>query len=183
MVCISGSDSGAGSGSGMRLVPFISPLAPFVDPRSDVFESPDEHGYRLRFRSLEDHRQAMLAHTWTDMLNYETQWMDRDTIAQATYDSAIGLSRLKGEQGLFSKKRTNAVIRRARLEKDLMKKFNLLKSLPFVERKKSDAALRKVMRRSNGASVCQKEELNLPVSIMRVQLVNLLRLLLTGKGA
>jgi B12-binding domain/radical SAM domain protein len=169
-------------GSGMRLVPFISPLAPFVDPGSDVFESPEKHGYRLRFRSLEDHRQAMLAHTWTDMLNYETQWMDRDTIAQATYDSAIGLSRLKGEQGLFSKKRTNAVIRRARLEKDIMKRFNLLKSLPFVERKKSAAALKKVMRRSNEASVCQKEELNMPVSIMRVQLVNLLRLLLTGKG-
>lgn len=172
----------AESGSGIRLVPFISPLAPFVDPGSDVFESPDKYGYRLRFRSLEDHRRAMLSTTWTDMLNYETQWMDRDTIAQATYDSAIGLSRLKGEQGLFSKRRTEAVIRRARLEMDVMKKLRSLKSLPFKERKRSAAALRKVMRRSNGASVCQKEELNMSVSPVRVQLLNLLRLLLTGKG-
>jgi B12-binding domain/radical SAM domain protein len=169
--------------SGIRVVPFISPLAPFVDPGSDVFESPDEYGYRLRFRSLEEHRQAMLSSTWTDMLNYETQWMDRDTIAQATYDSAIGLSRLKGEHGLFKKKKTEAVIRRARMEMDVMKKFRSLKSLPIMERKKSSASLRKIMKRSNGSSVCQKEELNMPVSIMRMRLVNLVRLLLTGKGA
>jgi len=169
-------------GSGIRLVPFVSPLAPFVDPGSDVFESPEEHGYRLRFRSLEDHRRAMLAPTWTEMLNYETKWMDRDTIAQATYESAIGLSRLKGEQGLFRKKKTDAVIRRARLEMDVMKKFKSLKSLPARERKISAMALRKIMKRSNGASVCQKEELNMPVGAIRLQFVNLLRLLLTGKG-
>ena len=169
-------------GSGIRVVPFISPLAPFVDPGSDAFEFPDKYGYRLRFRSLEEHRQAMLSHTWTDMLNYETRWMDRDTIARATYDSAIGLSRLKGEQGLFSKKKTEAVVRRARLEMDVMNKFHSLKSLPFMERKRTTASLKKVMKRSNGSSVCQKEELNMPVSALRLQLVNLLRLLLTGKG-
>jgi len=169
-------------GSRTRLVPFISPLAPFVDPGSDVFEAPDEYGYRLRFRSLEDHRKAMLAHTWTEMLNYETQWMDRDTIAQATYDSAIGLSRLKAERGLFSKKRTEAVVRRARLEMDIMKKFRSLKSLPLKDRRRTAVSLGKIMKRSNGASVCQKEELNLPVSLIRLQLVNLLRLLLTGRG-
>jgi len=170
------------SGSGLRLVPFISPLAPFVDPGSDVFESPGKYGYRLLFRSLEAHRKAMLSHTWTDMLNYETQWMDRDTIAQATYDSAIGLSRLKGEQGLFSKKKTEAVVRRARLEMDVMEKFHSLKSLPIRERKKNAASLRRIMRRTKGSSVCQKEELNMPVGAIRVQLLNLLRLLLTGKG-
>jgi hypothetical protein len=137
----------------------------------------------MRFRSLEEHRKAMLSHTWTDMLNYETRWMDRETIAQATYDSAIGLSRLKGEQGLFRKKKTEAVIRRARLEMDTMQKFHSLKSLPARERKRTSAALRKVMKQSNGASVCQKEELNMPVSAIRLQLLNLMRLLLTGKGA
>jgi len=172
----------ADCGTRMRLVPFISPLAPFVDPGSDVFESPDQYGYRLRFRSLEEHRRAMLAHTWTDMLNYETKWMDRDTLAQATYESAIGLSRLKGERGLFSRKRTEAVVRRARLEMDIMKGLHSLKSLPFIERKRTAATLRKVMKRSSGASVCQKEELDMPVGAVRLQLLNLIRLLLTGKG-
>jgi B12-binding domain/radical SAM domain protein len=170
-------------GSRMRLVPFISPLAPFVDPGSDVFESPDHYGYRLRFRSLEEHRKAMLSHTWTDMLNYETVWMNRDTLAQATYESAIGLSRLKGEKGLFSRKRTEAVVRRARLEMDIMKGLHSLKSLPLAQRKRTAASLKKSMKRSSGASVCQKEELNMPVGAIRIQLLNLVRLLLTGKGA
>jgi B12-binding domain/radical SAM domain protein len=169
-------------GSGIRLVPFISPLAPFVDPGSSVYESPDEYGYRLRFKSLEEHREAMLSHTWTDMLNYETRWMDRQTIAQATYDSAIGLSRLKGEQGLFKKTQTEAVIRRARQEMDTMEKFHSLKSLPARERIRSTASLNKRMKQGNGSSVCQKEELNMPVSALRLQVVNLMRLLLTGKG-
>ena len=30
-----------------RLSPFISPLAPFLDPGSRGFENPEEHGYRL----------------------------------------------------------------------------------------------------------------------------------------
>ncbi|MGD8353636.1 MAG: TIGR04190 family B12-binding domain/radical SAM domain protein [Pseudomonadota bacterium] len=171
-----------GQGKGMRLVPFISPLAPFVDPGSDVFESPDNYGYRLRFKTLDEHRKAMLANTWTDMLNYETRWMDRETIAQATYESAIGLSRLKGEKGLFRKGKTEAVIKRARQEMDVMEKFHTLKSLPARERLRSAASLKKVLKQSNGASVCQKEELNMPVSALRLQLVNLMRLLLTGKG-
>ena len=170
-------------GSGIRLVPFISPLAPFVDPGSNVFESPEDYGYTLRFRSLEEHRRAMLSHTWTDMLNYETRWMDRETIALATYESAIGLSQLKGEQGLFKKKTTEAVIKRARREMETMEKFHSLKSLPAQERKRSVVSLRKAMRQGSGDSVCQKEELNMPVSAIRLQLVNLVRLLLTGKGA
>jgi len=170
-------------GTGMRLVPFISPLAPFVDPGSDVFESPGRHGYRLRFRSLEEHRKAMLAPTWTGMLNYETAWMTRETLAQATYEAAIGLSRLKGEKGLFRKKRTEAVVRRARLEMDIMKSLRSLKSLPSAQRKRNAAALKRVMKRNSGASVCQKEELNMPVGAVRLQVLNLLRLLLTGKGA
>lgn len=170
-------------GSGIRLVPFVSPLAPFVDPGSDAFESPDDYGYRLRFKSLEEHREAMLSHTWTDMLNYETRWMDRHTIAKATYDSAIGLSRLKGEQGLFKKTKTEAVVRRAKQEMATMEKFHSLKSLPAGERIRRAASLKKLMKQGNGASVCQKEELNMPMSALRLQLVNLVRLLLTGKGA
>ena len=40
-------------GTDGRLAPFISPLAPFLDPGSRGFEEPDEHGYRLFARTLE----------------------------------------------------------------------------------------------------------------------------------
>ena len=39
-----------------RIRPFISPLAPFLDPGSRAFENPRRYGYRLFYRSLEEHR-------------------------------------------------------------------------------------------------------------------------------
>jgi hypothetical protein len=44
-----------------RVIPFISPLAPFVDPGSRAFEEPEKHGYKLFARTLEEHRRQLLA--------------------------------------------------------------------------------------------------------------------------
>jgi B12-binding domain/radical SAM domain protein len=166
----------------IRVVPFISPLAPFLDPGSMAFEHPDRFGYRLRFHTLEEHRQAMLAENWKEMLNYETLAMDRDAIVESTYLAAIGLSRLKAEYGLFKKRETAQVIRRAETEMKLLKDFNPSLSLPEPERRRSFVFIRRSLRGAGGDSICRKEELNMPVSAFRIQLVNLLRLLLTGKG-
>ena len=51
-------------GKDKRLSPFISPLAPFLDPGSLAFEHPQHYGYRLLFRTLEEHRQALVAPSW-----------------------------------------------------------------------------------------------------------------------
>ncbi|MDF1536197.1 MAG: TIGR04190 family B12-binding domain/radical SAM domain protein [bacterium] len=170
-------------GPRIRLVPFISPLAPFVDPGSDVFESPDKHGYKILYRSLEEHRQAMLSPTWKDTLNYETRWMDRETIAEATYESAIGLSRLKGEMGLFKRRETEAVIRRAQTEKKVLREFGPPGKSPLGQKSLTAASLIKYIKRNNGASVCRKEELNMPVSAVRLRIGNIVRLILTQKGS
>lgn len=71
-----------------RFHPFISPLAPFLDPGSLAFESPKEYGYRLFCRTLEEHRKALLLPTWKQTLNYETDLMDRGTIVESAYASA-----------------------------------------------------------------------------------------------
>ncbi len=60
-----------------RLAPFISPLAPFLDPGSRGYEEPEVHGYKLFARTLEEHRRLLVAPSWKYVLNYETQWMDR----------------------------------------------------------------------------------------------------------
>ncbi|MGD8244664.1 MAG: TIGR04190 family B12-binding domain/radical SAM domain protein, partial [Anaerolineae bacterium] len=78
-----------------RLIPFVGPLAPFVDPGSLFYEKPDEYGYEIRFRTLEEHRQALLAPTWKHILNYETRWMSRDDIAAVTYEAGRRLNALK----------------------------------------------------------------------------------------
>lgn len=87
-------------GSSGKLLPMIAPLAPFVDPGSRIFEEPDTMGYRLLYRTLAEHRQAMLMPSWKQRLNYETEWMSRDDIVNATYDGAEALVDLKLRHGL-----------------------------------------------------------------------------------
>ena len=78
-----------------RLIPFISPLAPFLDPGSPVFENPERYGYRFFARTLEEHRQALVQPSWKYVLNYETEWMNRDQIVDSTYEAGLRLNRLK----------------------------------------------------------------------------------------
>jgi B12-binding domain/radical SAM domain protein len=85
-----------------RLQPFIAPLAPFLDPGSIAFGEPEPAGYRLLFRSLEEHRRALLAPSWKYALNYETRWMTRDDIVRATYDATLALTNLRLKHGLVS---------------------------------------------------------------------------------
>ncbi|MDO9123704.1 MAG: TIGR04190 family B12-binding domain/radical SAM domain protein, partial [Deltaproteobacteria bacterium] len=51
-----------------KLFPFISPLAPFLDPGSTVFEEPEKFGYRLLYRTVEEHRQALTTPSWKYIL-------------------------------------------------------------------------------------------------------------------
>lgn len=97
------------------LTAFQAPLAPFIDPGSLAFEHPKLYGYRLRFRSLEEHRKALEARSWVDMLNYESFWMSRKELARATYLGAIGLAEVKANYGLMKEDEANSIIKRMKL--------------------------------------------------------------------
>ena len=84
---------------GHKLVPFISPLAPFVDPGSLAFEHPEKHGYKILFRTFSEHVEALNAPSWKYMLNYETKWLKRDDIVSTTYASGAGMNELKRKSG------------------------------------------------------------------------------------
>ena len=86
---------------GGNIHPHIAPLAPFLDPGSRAFEDPAAHGYRLFRRTLADHAEALLTPRWQDALNYETEWLSREEIGTATYDSTLRLSRAKARHGLI----------------------------------------------------------------------------------
>ena len=90
-------------GGDPRLSFFVAPLAPFLDPGSEAYEQPERFGYRVRFRTLEEHRSALLAPSWKEMLNYETEWMTRDQIVAATYEALRGMTRFKNERGQISR--------------------------------------------------------------------------------
>ncbi|TKJ28456.1 MAG: B12-binding domain/radical SAM domain protein [Chloroflexi bacterium B3_Chlor] len=85
-----------------RLHPFISPLAPFLDPGSLAFEEPERYGYRIFYRTLEEHRRALLQPSWQYVLNYETEWMTREDIVLSSYEASLELNRIKASHGLMS---------------------------------------------------------------------------------
>ncbi|MDR3075319.1 MAG: TIGR04190 family B12-binding domain/radical SAM domain protein [Candidatus Methanoplasma sp.] len=92
---------------------YNAPFAPFVDPGSRVFEEPGRWGYRFFARTLEEHKRLLENPSWKHVLSYETKWMDRDTIAETSYDAAIelatmehGCSRISAETLELRKERT-----------------------------------------------------------------------------
>ena len=92
-----------------RLSAFITPMAPFVDPGSDGFADAEAHGYRLRARTLAEHRALFETDDWESMLNYETDWMTRREIVEATYNAAERLNDLKRRYGRISDQRAGRV--------------------------------------------------------------------------
>ncbi|MDR2698434.1 MAG: TIGR04190 family B12-binding domain/radical SAM domain protein [Candidatus Methanoplasma sp.] len=76
---------------------YNAPFAPFVDPGSRVFEEPEKWGYRFFARTLEEHKRLQENPSWKHVLSYETKWMDRDMIAETSYDAAIELAAMEHE--------------------------------------------------------------------------------------
>src|SRR3954453_4635354 len=66
-----------------RLSAFITPMGPFIDPGSDGFEEAERNGYRIRARTLAEHRALLEQRDWESILNYETEWMTRAQIVDS----------------------------------------------------------------------------------------------------
>lgn len=87
--------------AGRRVVPFICPMIPFLDPASTFFEEPERHGYRVFCRTVEDHRRAMEQPSIIDRVNYETRWLSRADLVRVGYDAVRRLTQAKGQSGLL----------------------------------------------------------------------------------
>jgi len=109
--------------SDRRLSCFISPMGPFLDPGSRVFESPEEFGYRVFARTLEDHRRLLVEPSWEKILSYETQWMTRAEMVDATYDAADRINQAKLKYGRVSTRRGETVAQRIREARELRAKL------------------------------------------------------------
>jgi len=156
-------------GGTKRLMPIIAPLAPFVDPGSRLFEEPELHGYRLFYRTLAEHRQAMLEPSWKLRLNFETEWMTRDDIVRATYDATLRLAELKVEHGLMVSGEAEKIGQHIRMARDIMKRME--------DAAVFDDSLREEIARLNRFdSLYGKEELKWPVEGWKLNLVNVLKL-------
>ena len=97
------------------------------------------------------------------MLNYETNWMDKDEIVMSTYESALAFNELKLENDLITREIAEGVKERAIGAIDLMKAIDKL-----VDEYGFDC--QELMDMKNDAdqlsvsSICQKKELHWPAT-------------------
>jgi len=157
-------------GGTKKLLPMIAPLAPFVDPGSRIFEEPERFGYRLFYRTLAEHRQAMLMPTWKQRLNYETKWMTRDEIVRATYDGALKLIELKAAHGVIGREEAGEIQRHIRMAKELIRR---MEDAPVID----DALKMEIFRLNRLDFLCGKHELRWPMNGWKLNMRNLFRLL------
>lgn len=159
------------------LFPYISPLAPFIDPGSSIFENPSDFGYEIFYRSLEEHRKALTSPSWKYMLNYQTQWMSRDQIVEITYTAALELNQIKVRHGIIPsekfqkmKKRIDESLRASEAIDKIVENGQMQQSVESF----AGAANPKIVK-SNAFQVecpvvCEKKELKWPTRILKFDL-------------
>jgi len=155
-----------------RLSLFIAPLSPFLDPGSLGFEHPERYGYRIRFRSLDEHRQALISPSWKYSLNYETEWMTHQQIADTAYEAILRLTRLKAKYGTISKQMAEIGEQRIRAASEMMHRIDAI--LAAGEQDKL-SRLKAEIDRINSFPVGDKRQLELPMGLIKLKFWRSLR--------
>ena len=152
-------------GNNPRLLPFIGPMAPFLDPGSRVFENPEEFGYTLRARTLEEHRQLLLQPSWKYILNYIPDGMTLDELVDSTYEAAVGINRVKAKVGAIDQKTAMATERRILEAQIAMARIDDIMRHEEPERGQLLSAFKEEIALLNESTVCEKSELNWPAKM------------------
>ncbi len=158
-----------------RLSCFISPMGPFIDPGSRGFEEPERFGYRLFARTLEEHRRLLVQPTWEHILNYETKWMTRRELVDATYDAAERLNELKVQYGRISKRRGRRVARSIAEARALRTRLD--QGIAQGRGATADADLMGEISRFSISTVCDKRELFWPRRVFNFKAAEIARVL------
>jgi B12-binding domain/radical SAM domain protein len=158
-----------------RLSCFISPMGPFIDPGSRGFEQPERFGYRLFARTLEEHRRLLIQPTWEHILNYETRWMTRRELVDATYDAAERLNELKVLHGRLSRRRGRRVASNIAAARSLRSRLDA--GMAHGDGGATAAALKGEISRFSISTVCDKRELFWPRRLFNFRIAEITRIL------
>jgi len=151
-----------------KIHPYISPLAPFLDPGSRAFEEPEKYGYRVFYRTLEEHRRALLEPSWKYTLNYETKWMSRDRLVEVTYEAAVRLNGLKLDYGLVSRKEAARIAARIGREMELIREIDETRKVSDKRQREAELHERIPGFEAVGPStICRKDEMMWPTALVR----------------
>lgn len=164
-----------------KLLCFAAPLAPFVDPGSLAFEKPQYYGYRITARTLEEHKNNILKPSWKYWLNYESQFLTRDELVEATYLCGLMINEVKRKHGVLDDETADRVkhnIENAIQLIDLVDEiYTSSSSLEEMEHKLNK--LSEDLVRYSLSTVCEKRELEWKVpSVGKFKVFNILRSLI-----
>jgi B12-binding domain/radical SAM domain protein len=169
-------------GKDQRLFTFTAPMAPFLDPGSIIFENPREHGYKLLYKTLRDHKDALYQPSWKLYLNYQTDWMTRDQIANTTYEAMIQMNKVKSEMGITDPQQAERINYGLIMAWNLMKKIDsIIESTSDPDRRKAEYdKLRTEIQRAKDSTGKAKRELRM-TRTAGIRLRGALKLLLGRK--
>ena len=98
-------------GSEMKVYSFISPLTPFIDPGSLIYEKPEKYGFHITARTIEEYYNLLdKGKSWVDFLNYYNEWMSAKDIERLTYISEIKMIRARKDVGLIDSESADRII-------------------------------------------------------------------------
>jgi len=161
-----------------RLSLFISPLGPFLDPGSLGFEHPERYGYHVLFRTLEEHRQALVSPHWKYSLNYETDWMTRQQIVDTAYEAILRLNRLKAKYGIIPEQMAEAGERRVKAAWGMAHRIDDILSGDNYEEL---SHLKTQVDEINMFPVAEKAQLEVPPPFIKLRPLRALWSLVTGR--
>ncbi len=162
-----------------RLALFIAPISPFLDPGSLGFEHPEKFGYHVLFRSLEEHRRALVSPSWKYSLNYETDWMTRDQIADSAYEAILRLIRYKAQYGAISRDIAGVGVERIKAAREMMHRLDEILAKEGYEEELP--RLKPEVDRINAFPVSEKMQLELPVGLVKFRVFNWLLSRITAR--
>ena len=163
---------------GSRVIPFISPLSPFLDPGSIAFENPDKFGYKIFYHKLEDYRTALIKPSWKYFLSYETKWMTRHQIVNVTYDAGKLLSEVKYKHGLINKVTYENILLKIEWARKLLTQIDEIWTSTQTNRLERLKKLELMMERDSISTICEKDELKWPIWKNRLKLFNIIKAIL-----
>jgi clorobiocin/coumermycin A biosynthesis protein CloN6/CouN6 len=133
-----------------RLNVAVAPLIPLLDPGSAIFESPEQHGYTVFHRTLEEHRRGLARPSLIQRMNYETRWLTRRDLVVTACEAIQRVVEKKGARGYFAESVAKGVSSRVREAVELILAVDDAELLPdALERAHALADLGPAVQRHN----------------------------------
>jgi B12-binding domain/radical SAM domain protein len=171
------------TGDDPRLLPFVSPMAPFLDPGSRVFDDPAKYGYRMLATTLEEHRQLLLEPSWRYIMNYESDAMSKTELVDATYQAAADVNRVKANVGAVPVPTAEATEKRIGEARIAMAHIDEIMAGDPSDRAPALEGFRHEVDRLNESTVCEKSELEWPAKAGPRHVLNVAKLLVLENAA